>query len=544
MSQLLSTEQNRIRDELLGLIDRPQSPQPAVLIGLFGPAGSGKTTVLESLSRTSVTQAARTRNHRRVTGLNIDACAIPNYMLPWQHVLAQVLDRLDEQALPSEIDVIKGLRSKLVALIKRDPKMTAQDEDAAIVVFTKQFRQAIPGLISSSITQANNVLLVGIDHLDKIDANTTADLLDAVVYFLRVPGVAVVVAADEGALVEKINQATESTDGSTQLRSMLQARLELSARAKSAATAGMGTFSKPKPAPSTVAKAPAPAAPVAATNTASASIAELQPSTTKIAASTVVTTPPKTEKSPASAAVAASIDAKATGSSATSMATASSYSKPDPKTMGSSAASTATASSHSKPDPKAMGSSAASTATASSRSKPAPKANTSTGPSLFARIFSHLLARNSPVMLALFVFMVDRVSKILIRMISVEPPGINIVTGWLRLDQYFATTTANGVVRGSLGLGAELVGLFLAIILMLFSTDRKAGVSRSDALLSLASYGLIVGSLSSNLLDRLLYSGVLNFIHLGNLPVFNLAHVTLAIGLLMLVYTLLRSLRT
>jgi lipoprotein signal peptidase len=523
MSQLLSTEQNRIRDELLGLIDRPQSPQPAVLIGLFGPAGSGKTTVLESLSRTSVTQAARTRNHRRVTGLNIDACAIPNYMLPWQHVLAQVLDRLDEQALPSEIDVIKGLRSKLVALIKRDPKMTAQDEDAAIVVFTKQFRQAIPGLISSSITQANNVLLVGIDHLDKIDANTTADLLDAVVYFLRVPGVAVVVAADEGALVEKINQATESTDGSTQLRSMLQARLELSARAKSAATAGMGTFSKPKPAPSTVAKAPAPAAPVAATNTASASIAELQPSTTKIAASTVVTTPPKTEKSPASAAVAASIDAKATGSSATSMATASSYSKPDPKTMGSSAASTATA---------------------SSRSKPAPKANTSTGPSLFARIFSHLLARNSPVMLALFVFMVDRVSKILIRMISVEPPGINIVTGWLRLDQYFATTTANGVVRGSLGLGAELVGLFLAIILMLFSTDRKAGVSRSDALLSLASYGLIVGSLSSNLLDRLLYSGVLNFIHLGNLPVFNLAHVTLAIGLLMLVYTLLRSLRT
>ena len=507
MSQLLSTEQNRIRDELLGLIDRPQSPQPAVLIGLFGPAGSGKTTVLESLSRTSVTQAARTRNHRRVTGLNIDACAIPNYMLPWQHVLAQVLDRLDEQALPSEIDVIKGLRSKLVALIKRDPKMTAQDEDAAIVAFTKQFRQAIPGLISSSITQANNVLLVGVDHLDKIDANTTADLLDAVVYFLRVPGVAVVVAADEGALVEKINQATESTDGSTQLRSMLQARLELPARAKSASTAGpvaagMGAFSKPKPAPSTVAKAPAPAAPVAATNTASASIAELQPSTTKIAASTVVTTPPKTEKSPASAAVAASIEAKVAGSSATS------------------------------------------TAVASSRSKPAPKANTSTGPSLFARIFSHLLARNSPVMLALFVFMVDRVSKILIRMISVEPPGINIVTGWLRLDQYFATTTANGVVRGSLGLGAELVGLFLAIILMLFSTDRKAGVSRSDALLSLASYGLIVGSLSSNLLDRLLYSGVLNFIHLGNLPVFNLAHVTLAIGLLMLVYTLLRSLRT
>ncbi len=511
MSQLLSTEQNRIRDELLGLIDRPQSPQPAVLIGLFGPAGSGKTTLLESLSRTSVTQAARTRNHRRVTGLNIDACAIPGYMLPWQHVLAQVLDRLDEQALPSEIDVIKGLRSKLVALIKRDPKMTAQDEDAAIVAFTKQFRQAIPGLISSSITQANNVLLVGVDHLDKIDANTTADLLDAVVYFLRVPGVAVVVAADEGALVEKINQATESTDGSTQLRSMLQARLELPARAKSASTAGpvaagMGAFSKPKPAPSTVAKTPAPAAPVEATNTTSASIAELQPSTTKIAASTVVTAPPKTEKSPASAAVAASIDAKAAVSSASSTTAA--------------------------------------TAGASSRSKPAPKPNTSDGPSLFSRTFSRLLASNSPVMLALFVFLVDRMSKTLIRMISAEPPGINIVTGWLRLDQYFATTTANGVVRGSLGLGAELVGLFLAIILMLFSTDRNAGVSRSDALLSLASFGLIVGSLSANLLDRLLYSGVLNFIHLGNLPVFNLAHVTLAIGLLMLVYTLIRSLRT
>lgn len=502
MSQILSTEQNRIREELLGLIDRPQSPQPSVFIGLFGPPGSGKTTLLDSLSRMGSGPAMlRSRNQRRVMSLKIDASTIPSYMLPWQHVLAQVLDRLDEQAMPNEIETIKGLRSKLVALIRRDPKMTAQEEETATVNFIKQFRQSLPGLVSSSVTQAGNVLVVGLDHLDKIDEVTTADLLDAAAYFLRVPGVAVVIAADEGALVERINKATESTDGSAQLRSMLQVRLELPARFKATAPAslgaGIGPLTKPRSAPNT---SPKPTAP--SEEAAVVTVAELQPAASTVTSNVTnaSTVAPKSEKSPASAAVAAALEGDAGVST----------------------------SGRAKP--------------AAARSPAAPKADRGAG-SAVGRWLRNTLTSGSPIALALIVFLIDRVTKILIRLISVDPPGISIVPGWLRLEQYFATTTANGVLRGSLGLGAELVGLFLALILMIFSNDRSSAVNRSDAMLRLASFGLIVGTLTSILLDRLWYGGVLNFIHLGSLPVFNLAHVMLLIGELMLIYSLMKTWR-
>ncbi|MCW1970527.1 MAG: signal peptidase II [Anaerolineae bacterium] len=504
MSQILSTEQNRIREELLGLIDSPQPPQPSVFIGLFGPPGSGKTTMLDSFSRMENGPVTlRSRNHRRVMSLKIDATIIPRYMLPWQYVLSQVLDRLDEQAMPSEIEVIKGLRGKLVALIRRDPKMTAQEEETGTVSFIKQFRQAIPALVASNVTHANNVLVVGLDHLDKIDAVTTADLLDAAAYFLRVPGVAVLITADEGALVERINTATESTDGSAQLRSMLQARLELPARVKAAAAATLGAgiapLTKPRPVPSTAPKATTPS------EAASVAAATLQPAavtvTPKVAPAPAIA--PKTEKSPASAAVAANLEADVSRST----------------------------------------SSRASAAAARSQATPKADRAAMAGAGAVGRWVRNALASGSPIMLALIVFLIDRATKILIRLISVEPPGISIVPGWLRLEQYFATTTANGLLRGSLGLGAELVGLFLALILMIFSNDRNAAVNRSDSMLRLASFGLIVGTLTSILLDRLWFGGVLNFIHLGSLPVFNLAHVMLLIGELMLIYSLLRTWR-
>jgi lipoprotein signal peptidase len=492
MTQLISTEQTRIRDELIGLIDRTHPPQPAVMIGLFGQNGSGKTTILDSLVRTTSALAIRTRNHRRVVGVNIDCTIIPGYMLPWHYIISQVLDKLDEQALPSEIEVIKSLRNGLGGLIKRNPNMSENDEAAAILAFTKHFKQTFPALVASTVTQANNVLLIGLDHIDKVDPDTCADILDSAIYFLRVPGVAIVVAAEEGVLVEKINIATNANDGAAQLRTILQARLELPARVKAV------------------------------------------PSTAK--SSIFGTSPPS---KPSVNLTIPTIESQKAGenvkSDALTLETVASDVKSQPELVKNASSAEFTPNTSSISSPKT-------TETVVKKDKKREDfANASQKRTTSATRFPFT---TSPLVLALMVFALDRITKTLVRYAAPEPPGISLIPGLMRLEQYFSTTTANGLIRGSLGLGAEIVAFILTIVLLLFSLDRRTSVNRTDITIRIAALGLMFGSLATNLLDRLLFGGVLNFIHVGSLPVFNIAHIMLLVGELLLIYSLLKTSRS
>ena len=93
------------------------------------------------------------------------------------------------------------------------------------------------------------------------------------------------------------------------------------------------------------------------------------------------------------------------------------------------------------------------------------------------------------------------------------------------------------VMNSGLAIGAELAGVALALLMLIFwGVSRAAG---RGGMLYAVSFGLILGSMLANLLDRVVYGAVLNFIHVGSLPVFNLAHIGLLLGAMALAVSML-----
>jgi len=93
--------------------------------------------------------------------------------------------------------------------------------------------------------------------------------------------------------------------------------------------------------------------------------------------------------------------------------------------------------------------------------------------------------------------------------------------------------SAVNIVSTSLAMGAELVGLALCALIVAYWGSRMRSTAR------IAAFGLIGGGLAANIFDRVAYGSVMNYLHVGHLPVFNLAHVALIAGACMLGYALL-----
>ena len=126
-------------------------------------------------------------------------------------------------------------------------------------------------------------------------------------------------------------------------------------------------------------------------------------------------------------------------------------------------------------------------------------------------------------------FIVDRIPKLFIE------AGKPILGGLLELTP--VSRNIADVMNSGLAIGAELVGVALALLMLLFwGVSRAAG---RGGMLYAVSFGLILGSMLANLLDRVVYGAVLNFIHVGSLPVFNLAHIGLLLGAMALAVSML-----
>ena len=67
-------------------------------------------------------------------------------------------------------------------------------------------------------------------------------------------------------------------------------------------------------------------------------------------------------------------------------------------------------------------------------------------------------------------------------------------------------------------------------LLMALTANEGASKHTTASRLQLYGLALVIGALLSNLLDRAVAGGVLNFIQVGLFPIFNLAHVALVSG--------------
>lgn len=117
------------------------------------------------------------------------------------------------------------------------------------------------------------------------------------------------------------------------------------------------------------------------------------------------------------------------------------------------------------------------------------------------------------LMAGVAVFVLDLLSKWLVGAVL---PGAAI------------TAVPVSFVNGSLTVALELAGI--ALTLLLAATGGRAQVG----------YGLIVGGLLASLWEQVTRGSLTNFIHLGGLPVFNLAHVALLAGIVVVAASLLR----
>lgn len=121
-------------------------------------------------------------------------------------------------------------------------------------------------------------------------------------------------------------------------------------------------------------------------------------------------------------------------------------------------------------------------------------------------------------------FVVDRLPKLFI---EAGKPALN---GLFELATVSRDTAS--LMNSSLAIGAELISVALALLMLVFWGASRA-TGRGGTLYA-TSFGLILGAMAANLVDRLAYGAVLNYIHIGNLPVFNLAHIGLLLGAVLL----------
>ncbi len=79
--------------------------------------------------------------------------------------------------------------------------------------------------------------------------------------------------------------------------------------------------------------------------------------------------------------------------------------------------------------------------------------------------------------------------------------------------------------------------IFLLILVSLFILVLVYNVSfsfKSDKLTNL-TFGLLYGGILGNLIDRVFYGFVRDFIKIGNFPIFNIADIAIVVGIILLV---------
>ncbi len=195
LAESIGIEQAQAMDEVLALLD---TAEPSKFIALLGSRNSASVLINDVLGKNLL----RTPAHRKLLGVVIDATRLPSHIEAWQYLLYAVMDKLAE-APTARNTVISDLRDELNEVVALERR---QDDSAALAsaAFAGHFRSAFPGIVNASVGASNSLLVVGLDKLDQVDGIFAMDLLEASRYFLNAPDCAVLAAADEAPLIERL----------------------------------------------------------------------------------------------------------------------------------------------------------------------------------------------------------------------------------------------------------------------------------------------------------------------------------------------------
>ena len=138
--------------------------------------------------------------------------------------------------------------------------------------------------------------------------------------------------------------------------------------------------------------------------------------------------------------------------------------------------------------------------------------------------------------LAILVLFLDQVSKLAI-LEWVEPPAAGIaITGFLAI----VLVWNRGMSFGLFNVGDPLVPWILGVVAVAVAIGLVWWLARAHRWLVIAGLGLVLGGAIGNLVDRLLYGAVVDFVllHAGRWqwPAFNLADSAITLGVIALLW--------
>ncbi len=137
---------------------------------------------------------------------------------------------------------------------------------------------------------------------------------------------------------------------------------------------------------------------------------------------------------------------------------------------------------------------------------------------------------------ALLVIAADQLSKIWIR--SNLSTGESLPeTGLFRLTRVHNSGAAFGLFQGH-SLLLTIVALICIVLLPLFVLLFSRRFPFLDSRLSKLAFGLVLGGTAGNLIDRLRFGYVTDFIAIAIWPAFNIADSAVVIGVILFAYSL------
>ncbi len=146
--------------------------------------------------------------------------------------------------------------------------------------------------------------------------------------------------------------------------------------------------------------------------------------------------------------------------------------------------------------------------------------------------------------LSFFVVILDQATKYLAQIFLSSGGSIPIVSGIFHLTLVRNTGAAFGLLKGGALLFIAISIICVAAIVLLLKSNilfsKIFGLDPQDKLVRF-SLGLILGGALGNLIDRLRFSAVIDFLDFRIWPVFNFADSAITIGGLLIFYKILRS---
>ncbi len=137
---------------------------------------------------------------------------------------------------------------------------------------------------------------------------------------------------------------------------------------------------------------------------------------------------------------------------------------------------------------------------------------------------------------ALLIVAADQLSKIWVRSYSGEQPIFE--AGFFRIIHTHNTGAAFGLFQGHT-FTLTIVAFVSITVILLYALFIRRRFPLSDNRLDRLALGLILGGAVGNLIDRLRFGYVTDFIDVGVWPTFNIADSAVTVGVIVLAYLLL-----